>query len=376
MQNMQIIQMSDVTAQYQRLKPEIDKSIHDVISSGLFINGPEVKAFSRSLANYLDAEFVVPCGNGTDALQAALMALELKPGDEVITSTFSFIASVEVISLLGLKPVLVDVDPSTYNIDPDAVENAITERTRAIIPVHIFGQPAPMQDIMQIAAKYDLFVIEDVAQALGAKCFINGSEKQAGTIGHVGCTSFFPSKNLGCFGDGGACFTNDENLAEKLGMIVNHGARVKYSNEIVGMNSRLDTIQAAVLNVKLKHLDDFIKRRRMAAEVYYQELSDVSFLQLPVKDQKVMHTFNQFTVRVFDENREKLKLFLKEKGIPAMVYYPIPLHLQPVFSPFFHRDFSLPVGEMLCSQVLSLPMHTELTSEKQLFITDTIKQFL
>jgi UDP-2-acetamido-2-deoxy-ribo-hexuluronate aminotransferase len=282
---------------------------------------------------------------------------------------------VELVSLLGLKPVLVDVDPDTYNIDPAGVQKAINARTRAIIPVHLYGQTAAMDEIMQLAQKHNLYVIEDAAQSLGANCDFEGKHPMLGTIGHIGCTSFFPSKNLGCFGDGGACFTNDEVLAEKMLMIVNHGARKKYYNERVGMNSRLDTIHAAVLNEKIKHLDDFIAYRRKVADAYYEQLDGVPFLQLPVIDQRGQHTFNQFTIRVLDGKRDAFKQFLSHHGIPSMIYYPSPLHRQPVFQRFCRSGFSLPVGDMLCQQVLSLPMHTELTKNDQMYITHTIRQF-
>jgi UDP-2-acetamido-2-deoxy-ribo-hexuluronate aminotransferase len=371
------IQMVDLITQYKRLETDIDAAIYDVVNNGKYINGPQVKDFSGMLSRYLDVPYVVPCGNGTDALQAALMALGLAPGDEVITATFSFVSTVEVIALLGLKPVLVDVDSETFNIDPDLVREALTDRTRAIIPVHLFGQAAAMDEIMDIATKHGLYVIEDAAQSLGATFRMNstGSEKKTGTIGQIGCTSFFPSKNLGCFGDGGACFTSDKELAEKMRMIVSHGSRRKYHNERIGINSRLDTIQAALLIEKLKQLDDFLQRRRHAAALYYEELSDISFLYLPVDDSCGGHSYNQFTVRVKDGRRDALKTFLADAGIPSMVYYPVPLHHQPVFREYCPPRFSLPVAEMLCEQVLSLPMHTELTSEEIMYITEKIKHF-
>jgi len=375
MSNTLNIQMVDLVGQYHRLKKDIEPAMEKVVGGGQYINGPEVHVFSGELERYLDVKHVIPCGNGTDALQAALMALDLQPGDEVISSTFSFIASVEAVALLGLKPVLVDVDPATYNIDPASVRDAISERTKAIIPVHLFGQGSAMNDIMQIAWENDLFVIEDAAQSLGAHFSMDGNKMKLGTIGHIGCTSFFPTKNLGCYGDGGACFTNDDDIAEKLRMIVNHGARKKYFNERVGLNSRLDTLQAAVLNAKLGHLDDFIDRRRRAAAIYFEALKDVPFLRLPGQGRGVDHTFNQFTVRVPGGQRDKLKKDLNENGIPSMIYYPLPLHRQPVFAPYCRNGMSLPVAEMICSEVLSLPMHTELTEEELLYITQKIKQF-
>ncbi len=270
---------------------------------------------------------------------------------------------------------MVDVNPATYNIDPAAVRDAISERTKAIIPVHLFGQGSAMDDIIRIAMENDLFVIEDVAQSLGAHFSMDGKKVKLGTIGHIGCTSFFPTKNLGCYGDGGACFTNDDDIAEKIRMIVNHGARKKYFNERVGLNSRLDTLQAAVLNAKLGHLDDFIDRRRWAAAIYFEALKDVPFLCLPAQERGADHTFNQFTVRVSGGLRDKLKKFLNENGIPSMIYYPLPLHRQPVFAPYCRHGISLPVAEMICGEVLSLPMHTELTEDELLYITQKIKQF-
>lgn len=367
--------MVDLTGQYYRLQAEIDGAMQRVLNSGNYINGAEVKAFSDALSGYLGAEHVIPCGNGTDALQAALMALDLEPGDEVITTAFSFVSTVEVIVLLGLKPVLVDVDPDTFNIDPAKVRDALTRRTRAIIPVHLFGQGAAMDEIMEIARERELFVIEDGAQSLGAVWQMNGTFQKLGTIGHIGCTSFFPTKNLGCFGDGGACFTGDEHLAERLRMIVNHGSKKKYYNERVGMNSRLDTLQAAVLMVKLKHLDDFILRRQKVAERYFDELTNVSALKLPRQSGKAQHTFNQFTVRVGGGLRDDLKDFLAQAGISTMVYYPVPLHRQPVFAPCCGRNLRLPVSEMISQEVLSLPIHTEMTEEQQVTIIQNIKKF-
>ena len=369
------IQMVDLTGQYERLKAEIAPAVDRVITGGRYINGSEVHRFSEALEQYLDVRHVVTCGNGTDALQAALMALDLQPGDEVISSSFSFVASVEAVVLLGLKPVLVDVNPHTYNIDPKALKEAITDRTRAVIPVHLFGQGAAMDEIMHIAREHELYVIEDAAQSLGAEYAMADGPKKLGTIGDIGCTSFFPTKNLGCYGDGGACFTNDDALAEKLRMIVNHGARKKYFNERVGMNSRLDTIQAAVLGAKLNHLDDFISRRQKAAEIYLRELKDVPFLVLPQKSEEAYHTFNQFTVKVTGGRRDALKQYLKENGIPSMVYYPSPLHHQPVFAPYLKEGVVLPVSEEVSRQVLSLPMHTELTEEELIYISQKIKQF-
>jgi UDP-2-acetamido-2-deoxy-ribo-hexuluronate aminotransferase len=376
MEASQNIQMVDLAGQYQRLKPDIDRAVAKVLAQSHFINGPEVQVFSDALGEYLDVKHVIPCGNGTDALQAALMALDLQAGDEVITTTFSFVATVEVIALLGLIPVLVDPDPDTYNIDPERVKEAITNRTRAIIPVHLFGQSAAMDEIMHIAEEHRLYVVEDAAQSIGGTFRMNGRSQKLGTIGDIGCTSFFPSKNLGCFGDGGACFTNNDELAEKLRMIMNHGARRKYCNELIGMNSRLDTIQAGILLGKLKHLDDFLERRQRAATFYFNELKDLPFIRLPRVAERGEHSFNLFTVRVMNDMRDDLKKYLSEAGVPAMVYYPSPLHRQPAFSRFCKNGITFPVAEMLSEQVLSLPMHTELTKEQQRYITDKIRRFL
>jgi UDP-2-acetamido-2-deoxy-ribo-hexuluronate aminotransferase len=367
--------MVDVVTQYHRLKEDIDRAMQRVLHQGNYINGQEVTNFSKTLGHYLEVQHVIPCANGTDALQAALMALDLEPGDEVITSSFSFVSSVEVIVLLGLKPVLVDVDPGTFNIDPAKVLEALTPRTRAVIPVHLFGQGAAMTELMEIARQHNLFVIEDAAQSLGASYRLNEHAQKLGTIGHIGCTSFFPTKNLGCFGDGGACFTNDPHLAEPLEMIVNHGSKKKYLNERVGMNSRLDTLQAVVLMEKLKHLDDFILRRRKAARKYIQNLSLLSGIKVPESDDRAYHSFNQFTIRVADGRRDALKSWLAGAGIPSMVYYPAPLHKQPVFMPYCEKNHILSVSEKLSNEVLSLPMHTEITEEQQDYIIRTIKSF-
>ncbi|MFO8001355.1 MAG: DegT/DnrJ/EryC1/StrS family aminotransferase [Marinilabilia sp.] len=367
--------MVDLTTQYHWLKPAIDRAVEKVFCHGRYINGPEVETFSRALSGYLEGVHVIPCGNGTDALQAALMAIDPAPGDEVIMPAFSFVSPLEVVVLLGLKPVLVDVDPQTYNIDPHRIKKAITDRTRAIIPVHMFGQSAPMEEIMAVAREAGLWVIEDGAQSMGGRCLVGGEYQKLGTIGHIGCTSFFPSKNLGCFGDGGACFTKDVLLAGRLRMIMNHGARKKYFNERTGMNSRLDTIQAAILNEKLKHLEDFIERRQKSAEIYYQQLENASFLQLPGKSSCGEHTFNVFTVRVKNGRREHLKQYLEKEGIPSMIYYPWPLHKLPVFEKYDQTGVSLPVSEMLCEEVLSLPVHTELVTEEIMYITEKISNF-
>ncbi|MFW6042931.1 MAG: DegT/DnrJ/EryC1/StrS family aminotransferase [Marinilabiliaceae bacterium] len=369
------IQMVDLITQYYWMKPAIDQAMEKVLLHGRYINGPEVREFSAALSAYLNGARVVTCGNGTDALQAALMALDLKAGDEVIIPAFSFVSPAEVVALLGLQPVPADVDPRTFNLDPRAVRQVITGKTRAVIPVHLFGQAAPMEEIMNIAEAHGLYVVEDAAQSLGSTCFVNGEEKAAGTIGHIGCTSFFPSKNLGCFGDGGACITHDPEMAERLDKIVHHGAREKYYNEMIGINSRLDTLQAAVLIEKLKHLDDFIDRRRKTAEIYLKELGPVSFVQLPENPEYGKHSFNQFTLKVGNGLRAHLKESLAEKGIPSMIYYPYPLHHLPAFEGILPDDRSFPVSEQLCGEVLSLPMHSELMTSEVEYIAEQVRLF-
>ncbi|MBS2098238.1 DegT/DnrJ/EryC1/StrS family aminotransferase [Carboxylicivirga linearis] len=367
--------MVDLQSQYKRLKSEIDDAMANVLEQTNFINGPAVKSFQSNLEEYLNVKHVIPCGNGTDALQIALMALDLQPGDEVITSTFTFIATVEVIALLKLKPVLVDVDPDTFTLIPEEIEKSITSKTQAIIPVHLFGQGAEMNAIMPIAQKYNLSVVEDTAQAIGCDYKFNSTITKLGTIGDIGCTSFFPSKNLGCFGDGGACFTNNDALAEKMRMIVNHGSKKKYYHQIIGINSRLDTLQAAILDTKLKHLDNFNQRRQKAASWYDQELKNIEDLQIPSKSSKSDHIFHQYTLKVKDGKRDELQSYLKENNIPSMVYYPVPLHEQEAFTEYQDKDISLANSETLSSEVLSLPMHTELTEEQLKDITTTIKRF-
>ena len=354
--------MVDVVGQYKGIKAEIDLAIQEVIDEGLYINGPAVGKFRKDLSSYLGGVKVITCANGTDALQVALMALELNPGDEVITSNFSFIATIEVISLLKLKPVLVDVDPHSFNIDTTKIKEVINSKTKAIIPVHLFGQASPMAEIMGIARDYNIQVIEDTAQAIGTEYhFPGGLSKKAGTIGDIGTTSFFPSKTLGCFGDGGALFTEDEHLANRMQMIVNHGSRIKYHNEILGVNSRLDSIQAAVLNVKLKYLDQFIEARQKVAEFYDSALDAHPDIIIPGISDSGSHTYHQYTLRVINGKRDKLKDDLARHGIPSMVYYPVPLSLQKVFQPYGYEKGDFPVTESLCNEVLSLPMHTELS---------------
>ena len=373
---MKQLQMVDLKTQYQRIKPEIDAAIQGVIDSCQFVKGGEVKTFEAELAQYLGVKHVIGCGNGTDALQVALMALGLKPGDEVITTDFTFIATVEVIALLGLTPVLVDVDEQTFNIDIEAVKRAITPRTKAIVPVHLFGQCANMEPLLQLADKHGLYVVEDTAQGLGAEYrFSSGTVRKAGTMGTIGCTSFFPSKNLGCYGDGGALFTNDDELAEQIRSLTNHGMKVRYHHDMIGVNSRLDTIQAAILRVKLPHLDEYNRARLAAAKKYNAALSDIDGLETPVTAAFTTHIFHQYTLKVKNGQRDALKKHLDEQGIPNMVYYPIPLHRQKAFEPYVTENDSFPVSETICSEVLSLPMHTELDDEQIERITLAVRSF-
>jgi len=355
------------------MKHEIDSAIQDVIKSTQFIKSGKVLDFEKKLAGYLNTN-VVTCGNGTDALQIAFMALELQPGDEVITTPFTFVSTVEVLALLNLKPVFVDVLPGTFNMDVSQVEGAITSKTKAILPVHLFGQCADMESILNIANKYNLRVVEDAAQALGTEyIFKDASKKMAGTIGTVGCNSFFPSKNLGAFGDGGALFSDDSQLAAIIRSIANHGMKEKYQYERIGINSRLDSLQAAILEVKLKYLDQHINARQKVADFYDSRLSDVKEIQLPERVIYSTHTFHQYTIKT--EKRDALQQFLKERGIPSMVYYPKPIHLQDAYNYLGYEKGDFPVSEKLTETVLSLPMHTELNEEQLEYITDTIREF-
>ncbi|MBA7528524.1 UDP-2-acetamido-2-deoxy-3-oxo-D-glucuronate aminotransferase [subsurface metagenome] len=363
--------MVDLYGQYSKIKSEIDSAIQQVIDSSAFIKGPQVNEFQSNLANYLKIKHVIACANGTDALQIALMALDLKPGDEVITPDFTFIATVEVISLLKLKPVLVDVDPTSFNIDPDKVRKAITKNTRAILPVHLYGLCSNMKELLAIARENNLFVVEDNAQAIGGTYNDGQLKGKAGTLGTIGCTSFFPSKNLGCFGDGGALMTNDDALAEKIRCIANHGAKVKYYNDEVGVNSRLDTIQAAILDVKLKYIDQYITNRQKAANYYTDRLNDFENIEIPVIPDYSDHVFHQYTIK-YTGDRDGLKKYLSELGIPTMIYYPVPIHAQKAFQ----VRGSFPITEMLTKTVLSLPMHTELTADQQDYICDKIETFI
>jgi UDP-2-acetamido-2-deoxy-ribo-hexuluronate aminotransferase len=374
---MQKISMVDLKSQYEKIKPEIDKAISDVINSTSFINGPAVKEFQSALEKYLNVKHVIPCANGTDALQISMMALGLKPGDEVIAPSFTFIATAEVIAVLGLTPVLVDVEPDTFNISPEAILKAITPRTKAIVPVHLFGQTADMDAIMDIAKKHNLFVIEDACQSIGSD-YQNavGEWKKSGTIGHVGCTSFFPSKNLGCYGDGGAIFTNDDQLAAKLRSVVNHGMTVRYYHDDIGVNSRLDSIQAAVLNVKLAHLDEYANARQQVAAAYDKAFKDQPELTVPAHSPKSSHVFHQYTLLVKGVDRNKLPEFLATKDIPAMIYYPVPIHLQKAYLDPRYQPGDFPVTEDLCSSVVSLPMHTEMDAEQLNHITSSVLEYL
>lgn len=372
--NMHKIQMVDLHNQYLKIKSETDAAIQDVLDQGYYINGAPVHKFSENLATYLNVAHVIPCANGTDALQIALMALELQPGDEVITSPFTFVATAEVIALLKLKPVFVDIDPDTYLIDVNKIEAAITPRTRCIIPVHLFGQIANMEKINEIAKRHNLYVVEDNAQAIGADyTFANGNRVKAGTIGHIGCTSFYPSKNLGCYGDGGALMTNDAKLAEKIKVICNHGSKQKYYHEEIGVNSRLDSIQAGILDIKLKHLDQYIAERQRAAEYYDRHLSDIDGIQIPVRAKHSTHVFHQYTLFV-DKDRDRLKESLQESGIPSMVYYPVPLHVQAAYTGDGYKAGDFPHSEKAARHVLSLPMHTELTDEMLGYICTKIRE--
>jgi dTDP-4-amino-4,6-dideoxygalactose transaminase len=373
---MRNIQMVDLQGQYQKIKSEIDAAIFDVINSAKFIKGPQVETFAKNLAAYTGAKHVIPCANGTDALQMAMMALELKPGDEVITATFTYAATAEVIALLGLVPVLVEVNPNTFCIDPASIEAAITPKTKAIVPVHLFGQCCEMDKIQVIAAKHKLYVIEDTAQAIGAVyTFSDGTQKQAGTIGHIGTTSFFPSKNLGCYGDGGALFTNDDNLAEKIRMIANHGQKVQYYHDIIGVNSRLDTLQAAILDVKLKYLNDYCKARQEVAAYYDQHLGDDPRFEIPVREPNSTHVFHQYTLKLNGVDREAVKKYLAEHNIPSMIYYPLPLHFQKAFGSENYSEGMFPISEKLCKTVLSLPISTEMDTEQLQYIVSTLKNF-
>ena len=374
---MKKIQMVDLQSQYAKIKQDIDAGIQEVIDTAAFVKGKKVTEFQHHLEQYTGAKHVINVGNGTDALQIALMGLGLKHGDEVITPTFTFIATAEVVALLGLTPVVVDVDWNTMNMDIESVRRAITPRTKAIVPVHLFGQCADMEAIMELANEHHLYVVEDACQAIGVQyTFANGETKQAGTIGHIGCTSFFPSKNLGCYGDGGAIFTNDDELADRMTAIANHGCRVRYHHDEIGVNSRLDSIQAAVLDAKLPHLDEYIAARQKAAAYYDKVFANCEQLLIPGRQPHSTHVFHQYTLRVVGADRDKLREGLAERGIPAMIYYPVPLHQQKAYLDPRYKDGDFPVAERLAACVLSLPMHTELDEEQLEYITSNVLELI
>ena len=373
---MQPIQMVDLQSQYRQLKKELDARVIGCIESGAYIQGPEVKYFEADLGKYLDDAHVIACANGTDALQIALMALELDPGDEVIVPSFTFVASVEVIALLGLKPIVVDVDPRSFLLKIEDIEASLSPRTKAIIPVHLFGQCVNMKALMAIAKNRDLFVIEDNAQSIGARCIATGDAKEmSGTIGHIGCTSFYPSKNLGCYGDGGAMISRDEHLAHKIKMLANHGMEKRYYHDAIGVNSRLDSMQAAILNVKLPHLDQWNQKRRAAADKYDQQLSSISNVLIPARVAWSEHVFHQYTIRVTDGRRDELQKYLAEHKIPSMIYYPVPMHEQAAFNKLVRRRVPLLQTEKISKEVLSLPMHPDLGDDQITYICEHVAKF-
>ena len=370
------IQMVDLKRQYHKIKSEVDEAVLNVIESTAFINGKPVQEFANNLSSYLGIKHVIPCANGTDALQIAMMALDLQPGDEVITPSFTFIATTEVIALLRLTPVFVEVDPRTFCMDPAALEKAITPKTKAIVPVHLYGHAAPIDEIMTIAQKHNLIVIEDNAQAIGGDYLSKGGKKKTGTVGHIGTTSFFPSKNLGAYGDGGAIFTNDDVLADKMKMVANHGQRKRYYYEIVGCNSRLDTLQAAVLNIKLKHLNEYINARQAVADFYDNAFANNPKITTPYRADYCTHVFHQYTLVINDVNRDGLNAFLAEHKIPSMIYYPVPGHHQQMFAHYETAKVSLPVTDWLTERVISLPIHTEMDKEQLEFITSKVLEYV
>ena len=374
---MRPIQMVDTKTQYLKIKQEVDDAVLQVMESSAFINGPAVSSFSKSLASYLDVKHVIPCANGTDALQIAMMALDLQPGDEVITPSFTYIATTEVISLLRLKPVFVEVDRRTFCMDPASLRSAITPRTKAIVPVHLYGQAAPMEEILAIAREFNLYVIEDNAQAIGGRyLFSDGTQQMTGTMGHIGCTSFYPSKNLGAFGDGGAIFTNDDALASRINMIANHGQSKRYYHDVVGCNSRLDAVQAAILSIKLKHLDAYNLARQTAADFYDQAFADVASLTTPYRAPYSKHVFHQYTLLLEGKSRDQLVAYLNERKIPSMIYYPVPGHRQKMFGLSGNLLPVLPVTDWLTERVVSLPIHTELDQEQLSAITKAVLDFV
>ena len=368
--------MVDLKSQYEKIKEEIAAGIQNCLDTTAFINGPAVKEFQQDFEQYLGVKHVIPCANGTDALQIALMALGLKPGDEVICPAFTYVATAEVIGLLGLIPIMVDVDPETFNISLENLEQYVTDKTKAIVPVHLYGQSADMEQVLAFAKKHNLFVVEDNAQAIGSDyTFSDGTVKKTGTIGEIGCTSFFPSKNLGCYGDGGALMTNDDELAGKIRMITNHGQEKKYYHQVLGCNSRLDTLQAEILKVKLKHLDTYSGARNKMADYYDQHLSEIAELQIPKRSAFSNHVFHQYTLKIKNGKRDALQQFLAEKNIPSMIYYPLPLYHQEAFRPYVSADFYLPITDLLCQEVLSLPIHTEFNQESSDYVIESIKNF-
>ena len=370
------IHMVDLSAQYEKVQKEMDQAILGVVRSTQFINGQAVKSFTSALSDYLNKAYVVPCANGTDALQIALMALDLEQGDEVIVPAFTYVATAEVIGLLGLKPIMVDVDPLTFNTTAELIKPKISDRTKAIIPVHLFGQSTDMEDILLLAKERGIAVIEDNAQAIGAQyTFRDGSSEFTGCMGDMGTTSFFPSKNLGCFGDGGAMTTRDHGFALKMQMIANHGQSKKYHHQVIGCNSRLDTIQAAVLEIKLKHLDSYSAARQSVAKYYDTHLADIEGLITPTVAKNSTHVYHQYTLRVLNGKRNDLKAFLADHGVPSMIYYPLALYKQVAFQSILESDYDLPVSEQLSHEVLSLPIHTEMKKETQDFIIETVKKF-
>jgi len=370
------IQMVDLKRQYHKIKAEVDEAVLNVIESTAFINGKPVQEFATNLSNYLGIKHVIPCANGTDALQIAMMALDLQPGDEVITPSFTFIATTEVIALLRLTPVFVEVDPKTFCMDPGALEKAITPKTKAIVPVHLYGHAAPMDEIMAIAKKHNLSVIEDNAQAIGSDYYSKNGKRKTGTIGHVGTTSFFPSKNLGAYGDGGAIFTDDDQLADRMKMVANHGQRKRYYYEMVGCNSRLDTLQAAVLNIKLRHLDEYIKARQAVADFYDHAFANNSKITTPYRASYCSHVFHQYTLLLEGVNRDGLNSFLAEHKIPSMIYYPVPGHQQQMFAHYETAKISLKITDWLTERVISLPIHTEMDKEQLDFITSKVLEYV
>jgi dTDP-4-amino-4,6-dideoxygalactose transaminase len=373
---MRKIQMVDTKTQYLAIKDEVDAAIHEVLDSAAYINGKAVKDFSQHLASYLDVQHVIPCANGTDALQIAMMALGLQPGDEVITPSFTYIATTEVVALLNLKPVFVDVDPVTYCMDIESLKKAITPKTKAIVPVHLYGQAAPMEEILAIAKQHNIYVIEDNAQAIGCDyTFSDGTKKKTGTMGHIGATSFYPSKNLGAFGDGGALFTNDAALANKMSMIANHGQSERYYHDVVGCNSRLDSIQAAILNIKLKHLNEYNAARQKVAAYYSKGFASIEQIVTPATASYTTHVFHQYTMQLKNVDREKFIAHLAAKDIPCMIYYPVPGHLQKMFGAVDTSVWNLPVTDSLTPCVCSLPIHTEMDEEQLAYIVEGVQSF-